>query len=50
MHNHHNNDCVALPVQRYLSNAASFAFYAMTCLIRRIGFAALFVFLEENMS
>ena len=40
---------VALPVQRYLSNTASFVFYGITRLIRLIESAALFATFEENM-
>ena len=40
---------VALLVQRYLSNTASFVFYGITCLIRLIELAALFNTFEENM-
>ena len=34
---------------RYLSKAASFVFYGVTCLIRLIEFAACFAKFEENM-
>ena len=39
----------SLLVQRYLSDAASFVFYGITCLMRLIEFAASFVTFEENM-
>ena len=37
---------VALLVQRYLSNTASYAFYGIACLIRRIEFATFFAAFE----
>ena len=40
---------VALPVRRYLSNAASFVFYGIACLMRLIEVTALFATFEENM-
>ena len=40
---------VALPVQRYLSNAASCVFYGIACLTRLIEFAAVFATFEEHM-
>ena len=40
---------VALPVQHYLSNVASFVIYGITCpIIRLIEFAALFATIEES--
>ena len=41
---------VALFVWRYCSNTTSFVFYGITCLIRRIEFAAVFVIYEERLS
>ena len=40
---------MALHVQRYLSNAASFVFYGVACLIRLIEFATFFATFEERL-
>ena len=39
---------LALLVQRYLSNTASFVFYGIACLLRLLGSATLFTTFEEN--
>ena len=42
-------NCVALCVERYLSNAASFILYGIICLTRLVESATLFTTFEEHM-